>query len=287
MAKCGIPNLTIVEPQGNLAPPDINRPSVQMWRDHDGAIAAYAYSVHGEHWVDLPGVGRFRFGVRRDGVTAIPEPRAHPSLIWDAYYRTVLPLVLHVLGYEVLHASATDTPQGIVAFCGASGAGKSTLVAALAQRGYAAVADDAVSVEVSGAATTVSPLPFTIHLRPASVAYFRESRPLQATPPSCGARIAKEQRPLVALCLLQRKPEAGRGDVIDTIRLPPSEAFLAVLTHAYCFSLADTQRKGQMVRHYLELISRIPVYEVRFEADWQRLAQIVTEIERLFNPVGG
>jgi hypothetical protein len=64
---------------------------------------------------------------------------------------TVFGILLHQRRRIVLHASAVCVNGKAVLFCGRAGAGKSTLVAALMQRGYAAVSDDLCGVELNPA----------------------------------------------------------------------------------------------------------------------------------------
>src|SRR5262249_36185278 len=54
----------------------------------------------------------------------------------------VLPMILNLLGRDVLHATAVDTPGGVCAFIGPAGAGKSTLAASFAAMGYPIFCDD-------------------------------------------------------------------------------------------------------------------------------------------------
>lgn len=69
----------------------------------------------------------------------------------------VLPLAVSRLGRLVLHASAVETPAGVVGLLGTGGGGKSTLAGAMCARGCALVADDALVVDVSEAGADVWP----------------------------------------------------------------------------------------------------------------------------------
>jgi hypothetical protein len=62
----------------------------------------------------------------------------------------VLPLVLNLLGDNVLHATAVLTPAGVCAFIGPAGAGKSTLAAFLSTAGYPPFCDDCMVVRLNG-----------------------------------------------------------------------------------------------------------------------------------------
>ncbi len=219
--------------------------------------------------MEVPGLARFRFGAGGE-VVAHPDAQASPGLLRDAYERCVLPLVVQLRGREVLHASAIRMARGVVALCADSGTGKSTLAVGLSQRGYPVWADDAVGVDTSTTPITAIPLPFEVRLRPASASLLRDQR----------ARVdaSAEPVPLSALCVLHRADRVKHGVAVQALQ--PSSALPAVLAHGHCFSLRDLERKRHMVRHYLDLVARVPVFEVRFESGLERLPGILDAIEQ-------
>lgn len=89
----------------------------------------------------IPGVARFLITA---GTDVIFQPDAGVSVQDLAIFLigTAFAILLHQRGAIVLHASAVRVDGKAVLFCGPSGAGKSTLAVALADRGYAVVADD-------------------------------------------------------------------------------------------------------------------------------------------------
>ncbi len=230
----------------------------------------------------LPGVGSYRFAASDVEVKAFPERGARLEWILDAYQRTILPLALQVRGVEVLHASAIRMPQGVVVLCGVKETGKSTLAYALEQRGYPLWADDAVTFCRSGTTTRSLPLPFRIRLRPASVAFFGESSSIpqsdfdvaSAAPPP-----AMDPLPLLAVCVLKRSSTLGTGIAFESERLFSAAALAAVLPHSYCFTLRDPAGKQRMMKHYLDLVSMVPVLEVRFQTGLENLPTILDGIE--------
>ncbi len=90
--------------------PDRADGEIEVWKGNDG-FEAYGYEARGYFWVQLPGVGVFRFREDDTEVVAVTEPGVPEPVIEDAYHRNVLPLVLSLRGYEVLHASAVSTPE--------------------------------------------------------------------------------------------------------------------------------------------------------------------------------
>ncbi len=270
-------------------PPDITDPRVQVWRELDGTVCAYGYTKDGLHWMYLPGVASFCFGDGVNGVTAVPHNVVREELILDAYRRNVLPMVLHTRGQEVLHASAILTPRGVVALCAVSGVGKSTTAFALTrQQGWLLWADDAVAFEASGAGVTAIPLPFSIRLLPEAAAFFARGSTAED---EMGPRVATDHggasEQLAAVLVLNRVQEVeDEGAAAVRIRrMPSNQAFLDVLAHAYCFSLQDAERKRSMMRNYLDLVSRIPVFEVRFRAGLNLLPTVLDDIGQLISNV--
>ena len=267
-----------------IAPPmpDLTDPSVQVWRDYDGTVCAYGHTVGGDHWMHVPGVGSFRFTSRADEVTAIAQPAALTDVIVDVYRRSVLPMALQALGQEVLHASAVLTPAGVVALCAESGTGKSTTAFGLGLRGHALWADDAVAFEVAERSILALPLPFEMRLLAEAASFFDHHR--VAAVPASGREIAERPRsgpaPLAALCVLKRTPGGPEGRGLEVVRRSAVGAFLAVLPHAYCFSLHDLDRKRRMMEQYLDLTARVPVFEVRFQAGLDALEAVLDGIER-------
>lgn len=280
----------IIAPRGTPLPPlpDPSHEGVEVWRERDGSVCALGHNVgRDERWFRFLGVGSFRFGPAGE-VVAIPDEGRGPATVRDAYFRTVLPLVLQSRGLEVLHASAVRTPHGVIALCAVKETGKSTLAYALSRRGHPLWADDAVVVDTAATPVRVHQLPFGIRLRPASAAFFGRDGTDGNDPAPAAARSTAgppddnfgEAVSLAGLYVLVR--DEAVAESADVRPLSAAAALTAVLAHAYCFSLHDVERKGQMMTQYLALVSRVPVYEVRFGTGLDRVPAILDAIERTF-----
>lgn len=251
--------------------PRIDDPGVETWLDTDGTPAAYGGSRDGRHWMVLPRVGSFWFSNGSETVEAYPDESVADEVVADSFRRIVLPMALQARGREVLHASGVLGPHGVVALCAVSETGKTTLAVGLAERGFGLWADDAVAFELREDAVRALPLPFTIRLRPASAEFFGRDGSAE---PELG-----EEAPLAAICVVERLPDGGPM-AVEIEPLDSVEAFPAILTHAYSFSLADDCRKEQMVREYLELVTRVPVLRIRLREGLEGLPQILDAIEQ-------
>jgi hypothetical protein len=264
---------------GGPAVPNPMDPGVEVWHENDGTVCAYGYTANGQHWMHFPGLGSYCFSNHSDEVMAFAEPFARLDWLRDTFYRSVLPMALQVFGKEVLHASAVETAYGAIAFCAISESGKSTIGYGLSRRGHPLWADDAVVFEISDREVWAHPMPFEIRLRPASAQYFRFSQIDADNPTNCDlvSQVNLKPRPLAAVCLLER------GDRLEPVRIRrilPIHAFPAVLSHAYCFSLQDMERKRRMMHAYLALVREVPVFTIRFAAGLEALPRLLDSIEQ-------
>jgi hypothetical protein len=238
------------------------------WPDNDGVLVAYGGLLDDDRgWMVLPRVGVYLFDA--EVVVAFPEDGASDSLVCDGYRRTVLPMALQALGREVLHASAVRRRDGILALCAVSGTGKSTLAYGLSRRGYPLWADDALLLDSRHDAVMTLPLPFTVRLLPSAAAYFGAEGGVFHHP--------EREAPLAAVCVLERTDDGGD---VAVERLAAAEAFPAVLTHAYCFTLDDEARKRRMMTAYMDLVARVPVYRVRLRGGLERLPTVIDGVDR-------
>jgi hypothetical protein len=232
--------------------------------------------------MDLPGVGSFRFWTARPAdVVAFADAGTADETIEDAYRRMVLPMVLQIRGYQVLHASAVRGSAGVVAMCAVSGTGKSTIAYALSGRGYDPWADDAVAF-TDGDPVMAVPLPFEVRLLPASIDYFRrtrssERRPVPPRLERGGTEEVQPPVPLAALFLLERG--TGPEDAVVAPFGSAAAAFPAVLAHGYAFTLGDADRKGHMMRAYANLVRSVRVFRVRFRPDLDAMPRLLDAIE--------
>ena len=271
-----IPRLTIA---GELARvPDLggfDEAAVEVWRDRDGGLSAWARTVGTDRWMYLPGVASYRIRPEDREIVAIPQSFEVTDLVVGGYWRSVLPMALQVGGREVIHASAVMTAAGVVGFCAVSMTGKSTLAYELSRRGYGLWGDDALAFDTTSTSIEALALPFQLQLREP---YDDESP--ATTSARAGSR-SEASVPLAGVCTLERARSADGPESARVQRLSPAEAFHSLLTHAYCFSLDDIERNRQMIQHYIDLATRVPVFSVVFRAGFEHLPSVLSTIERV------
>jgi hypothetical protein len=250
----------------------------QMWNDVDGSLSACASATEGGYWLRFPDFASFWFTGADSVVTAYAIPAIHEERIKDCYYRSALPLILQAHSLEVLHASAVLMSHGVIGFCARSKTGKSTLAYGIGQRGYPLWADDALAFELTDLEVTALPLPFAVHLRPSSSAHFGLN-------PSAEGR-HDIQKPnagptaLAAIFVLERFADLEPESAVAVVRLTSASALTALLPHAYFFDLLGVQHRQHTLRHYLDLVSRVPVFRLQFASGlhyFEQLADAVIE----------
>lgn len=261
--------------------PDFPNSYTETWRDNGGVVCAIGGTTDAYHWMDLPSVGTFTFCDDSELITAFIPPENNPDLVIDAFYRTIIPMALQTRGQQVLHASAVRHSSGVIALTAVSETGKSTLGFALSKRGYDQWADDAVAIQLTETGADTISLPFRTRLRPQSADFFNRDT-LEGYDAAGWREFTMEDRkrvPLSAVFVLQRADTSPHTPVVTVERLSAGEAFSAILTHAYCFSLDDEARKRQMMQTYLALAARIPIFELRFQSGLHHLDSILDAIE--------
>jgi hypothetical protein len=207
-------------------------------------------------------------------VVALADATVPPHLIEDTYLRGVLPLVLQLRGHEVLHASAVSTPNGLVVLCGVSGTGKSTFAYGLSKRGHAVWADDAVALDIDDEEAAAFQVPFRLGLQTDAATFFgHEPGGREAVD------VAHARSSLLALLILERQ-EADSLRLIRITRLEPTDAFIALLPHAYYFGLTDPARKALMLDRYLRLASSAPTFDIRYRPGLSNISAVLDAIER-------
>lgn len=151
-----------------MAAPEVVRES---WSGADGppdwqTILGDGHAL--QHESGLAGDHRFVYGsntflITADAGTVLCSPEHPDDPGWQRQLLdTVLFSVSFVNGFELLHASAVEVDDGIVAFVAPSGGGKSSLAAELCRRGHRIVCDDVLAIGRSGAVLVGHPGPWVM-----------------------------------------------------------------------------------------------------------------------------
>ena len=266
---------------GVSVPPQKDHRNLQAWNDHDGSAGLFCQARGSQHWIWWPGLAAYCFDLDRNEVDVCSEPEANRRIVLDSYWRHILPIIEHVRGRECLHASAIRG-DGLVLLCGDSTNGKSTLAYGLKERGYVFWADDAVVIETMDGLSYAVPIPFKIHLRAPSLAYFGSTANAPEFQLQSHPEVESGSSPEIisTIFVLERRSEAHEGNLVDSSILPPHESLINLLTHARCFSLKDESRKRQMLQNYMQLVKNVPTIRFRFASGLDRLPKILDRLEK-------
>jgi hypothetical protein len=155
---------------------------------------------------------RARYRLDRAGEKLQCAPREE-GLRWrQVLLARILPNVAIARGYEALHASAVESPAGVVAIAAPSGTGKTTLALELTRRDWPLVTDDVLVLEDGPEGVFAHPGPPHANVADSRLseevcAEIGLSLAIHAGERWVALRVcALEARPVCAVCLLRRGP---------------------------------------------------------------------------------
>jgi hypothetical protein len=242
----------------------------------DGCTLTIEQGVHGDVLFSYGDRARFLLNASQQRLDCA---LLRTGLHWQqALLGRVLPNVAIMRGYEALHASAVDTPEGVVAVAAPSGMGKTTLALELVGRGWPLVADDVLTL--GEGAEGVRAHPGTPHMNvseppPGAI----DPGPLGTTLGTLAGerwiavhRTADEPRPVRLICLLERGPNLpleGRPLPCTPLPLAP-----------YMLGLAgDAERERRRFERYADLMSTASLMRLTC-ASTDRPADLAAVIEQ-------
>ncbi len=239
------------------------------WEDTSGSVVAYSAEREGRKLFHVEGVGTYLFDAgpgpsegRSAAVEAAADAGVGTEKVEEAYYRTALPFVLNAQGVQAVHASAVETAGGVLLICGVSGSGKSTLAYGLGTLGFRVFADDVLAFQPVDAEILASPLPFSVRLTSDSASHYFPGRETGGSKLIATIEHAASLEPRrLALGLSLGADRAPNGE-LSIERMAPGDALSDLLAHAYCFDPGRLPEKEAMVRDYLALSARMPVFRV-------------------------
>ena len=255
---------------------------VCVWRDEQGQVFARAFAQGARRWIDWPGLGIFAFAAGSHRVQVWPAA-IDRDLVAGAFARRLQPIILQALGRQAIHASAVLGRGGVLAFCGVGHSGKSTLAFAMARLGYRQVADDALVLERLESTVSARLLPFTPGLREPSRRHFGSLTGASESSALADATLPASA-PLRGIVVLQQ--DSSLRSPVGPDPVPPVQAFAALVTHARCFDETDAAHTRALVEDYLAIAEAVPVYSLRYPAQFGQLSSLLTQVSRLAGTLG-
>jgi hypothetical protein len=218
----------------------------------DGRTLLVKRSSHGEHLFSYGREALFRLDAAGEHLACAPS---EDGIAWQRVLLTkVLANVSLIRGYEALHASAVESPEGAVVVLAPSGTGKTALALALACAGWPLLSDDIVALGWGPAG--VLAYPGTPHVNAdRQTVRGTGTRRLAAVLDVLGQElwlaahsITVSPCPVRAVCLLQRGPSLS-------LAVEPMPASPVALM-PYMLGLADEEgRERERFELYSELMA--------------------------------
>lgn len=186
----------------------------------------------------------------------------------------VLGLLLRLRGVTCLHASAVAMGNRAIAFVGPEGAGKSTTAAALVRRGFAALADDVVTLTERGGDFLVMPAYPYLCLWPDSAEKVAGPVPLPHFTPDWEkrcfplgtpeARFEDRALPLGAIYILGERTSGGSPGIKA---LAVQTGLFSLVASTFATNLLDAQMRANELAVLGRLVSTVRIRKLHLRED--------------------
>ncbi len=253
---------------------NITTDGVDVWYDVHGNLCAKSKFINNKYLFNLSDFGNFLYEVDNDNLTIYPEKKENRDNINEIYYRIFLPIMIHIKGFETIHAAGIVTESGVVAFAGCSGVGKSTISYSLFKKDYGLWADDCVVVH-KNADDSISTLkiPFTLRLKDSDN---RNKIAYKITRSDINNSEIKNLLKIVEL-VKDDNPETK----IDIKKLNSKDSLEVLFRHSYYCSLQNKKLKARMFNNFSHMANTLPVYSVRYPDDKTQISKLVDILDEL------
>src|SRR6266496_1840246 len=255
------------------------------WYSLDGSIWLAFAKLKTGYLLRFPAYADFVVSTDAQSVFCYPRQNCPSATMRHLVLNQVIPIVLSQLGKLVLHASACETSQGVVAFMGTSGMGESTLAASFGLRGFPVLTDDCLLVEEQDRKIVCIPSYAGVRLWPESVsALFKEEPELQPL-----AHYTDKKRLLFhqesagihslrAVYVLAKPDHLHDENDVNITPLTPSDALFTTVKHTFQLDVTDHEKLGQAFKRYEWLAKSIPFFKLTFPRDHSFLPTVQVAI---------
>jgi hypothetical protein len=225
----------------------------------DGCFVRFQPGMAGDHRLAYGEQAAFHISPGADTLLCAPADPADPA--WKRFLLdTGLWSVSLLRGYEALHASAVELPEGVVAFVAEMGGGKTSLAADFVRSGNPLFADDVVALRPADGEVRAYPGPPLMNLPleqpetgPAEIGTVLATFDDEAW--VAVANRANGPRPLAAVYLLHRR--AGLEDAVEGV----APNVLDLLPHSIGFHHLRGRRRTRF-EAFAELAASVPVFKL-------------------------
>lgn len=217
-------------------------------------------------------------------IVATTRPDAWDDFVRNHLLGRVLAVAMFEAGWLPLHASAVDTPEGVIALLGPNSVGKSALAIALTNAGATPVADDTLPVE-SGTPPCAWPGLPNVRIRedvraaldlPRNGLDTHEGKTILAPAPN--QHPSMSPRPLAGIYLLAPNENLAREAAAVRTPFSPVLAAPAILAHVRAGAMLGPGAVATMLQRVSPIVRMVPVHQLSVSRDLSRLGDAAREI---------
>lgn len=215
-----------------------------------------------------------------------------PYTVDDAMVYLLGPILAYALrarGVLTLHASAAVIDGRVAAFCGSSGTGKSTIAAGLAAAGHGVLSDDVLALRAVGGVPMAYPAYGYLRVWEDSArALIGDRHGLPLLTPNWGKHafpvealgysIVREPAPLGWIFLIEERSTSTSAPKVTQLRAV--DAFVPIVANTAANYLLSPEQRVEEFGAVAALLGQIPVFRLTPHAEPQRMADLITAIER-------
>ena len=277
-------------------PPKYYGAGYHRWRSANGEVWLQFTKIGDSYLLTFPGLADFVVNDTAE-IICYPAENIPRRTIRHLLLNQVLPLALDKKGQMVLHSSAIETPQGIIAFLGIAGRGKSTLAASFAAQGFLLVTDDFLVMQEQDTQWLGTPSYPGIRLwgdvmstifngRSSAARVAHYSNKLRLSLGAHGLGFCQRVRPIRRLYLLTPvEPNREESQQVTIARITAREAFMALFMHSFHLDLSDPQRLRDNFQNLSRLAERPLFYSLSYPRELSLLPRVQAAIlEHLQQP---
>jgi len=179
---------------------------------------------------------------------------------------SVLGLILLLAGKTVLHASAVEMNDRVLAFVGASGMGKSTLATLFCLRGHKLLTDDVLRIDAQKQSLVCFPGTASTRLRPDSATlaeHFSEAIRKESVDKRTCLQLEENFSTLPSLTAVMIPKLSRTISTARVNRLSPRAAILSLSSYPRIRGVKDRNILSSQFRSISRLAAMLPIYEAQ------------------------
>jgi hypothetical protein len=280
--------------------PQPRGPALLEDRSEDGDLRFVSYKSGDAYIARFSELCSFRIHPNRMSIDCAPHPEIAESTIAHLILDQAIPRLLALkTGYLVLHASAIQVEDQVIAVLGSSGKGKSTLAGWFASQGHKLLTDDCLLLVKDDATQQwmAQPSYQSVRLWPDSVAAlgietsalreFAGYSSKRRTGTEVDFRYASKELPLKT-CFVLSDPESGMNlEQPEVLPLPVNEAFLAVAKAVFRLDASDQQINRSEFEALTSLSNAVDFWSLSYERKYDWLPEVEKAIIQTIQGTNG